>query len=275
MSPITAAREATAKQAKQRSRRGRGSDTEPKQLPLHREIDMGWRDLLDEIATSGRRVRLARGGQTTILPQSETVKETARAYLRTPSPDELQILPDVEESRPRSRTRSNMSPAPEECRPRSRTRSTISPAPEEGRARSRTRSNMSPAPEECRPRSRTRSNISPAPEEKLEEAAPVLPDYVQDDGLWLSYRITEEKVPTAVLTKLWNLAVDPRKDEDIPPMEHVPRLTVAKREVPLPTVHDIPQWRRTNLRRREQRKLRREAERNPTLDEMLTSISTP
>ena len=100
------------------------------------------------------------------------------------------------------------------------------------------------------------------------------PDHAQDDGLWLSYRITEEKVPTAVLTKLWSLAVDPRKDEDIPPMEHVPRLTVAKREVPLPTVHDIPQWRRTNLRRREQRKLRREAERNPTLDEMLTSIST-
>lgn len=98
------------------------------------------------------------------------------------------------------------------------------------------------------------------------------PDHAQDDGLWLSYRITEEKVPTAVLTKLWSLAVDPRKDEDIPPMEHVPRLTVAKREVPLPTVHDIPQWRRTNLRRREQRKLRREAERNPTLDEMLTSI---
>lgn len=289
MSPITAAREATAKQAKQRSRRGRPSDAEPKQLPLHREIDMGWRDLLDEIATSSRRVRLARGGQTTILPQSEIVKETARAYLRTPSPDELLSFPDAEESRPRSRTRSNISPAPEECRPRSRTRSTMSPAPdefkarslrrstispgpEEGRARSRTRSNISAAPEDCRPRSRTRSNISPAPEEKPEETATVPPDHAQDDGLWLSYRITEEKVPTAVLTKLWSLAVDPRKDEDIPPMEHVPRLTVAKREVPLPTVHDIPQWRRTNLRRREQRKLRREAERNPTLDEMLTSI---
>ncbi|CAE7903315.1 unnamed protein product [Symbiodinium necroappetens] len=288
MSPITAAREATAKQAKQRSRRGRASDAEPK-LPLHREIDMGWRDLLDEIATSSRRVLLARGGQTTILPQSEIVKETARAYLRTPSPDELLSFPDAEESRPRSRTRSNISPAPEECRPRSRTRSTMSPAPdefkarslrrstispgpEEGRARSRTRSNISAAPEDCRPRSRTRSNISPAPEEKPEETATVPPDHAQDDGLWLSYRITEEKVPTAVLTKLWSLAVDPRKDEDIPPMEHVPRLTVAKREVPLPTVHDIPQWRRTNLRRREQRKLRREAERNPTLDEMLTSI---
>ena len=195
---------------------------------------MGWRDLLDEIATSSRRVRLARGGQTTILPQSEIVKETARAYLRTPSPDELLSFPDAEESRPRSRTRSNISPAPEECRPRSRTRSTMSPAPdefkarslrrstispgpEEGRARSRTRSNISAAPEDCRPRSRTRSNISPAPEEKPEETATAPPDHAQDDGLWLSYRITEEKVPTAVLTKLWSLAVDPRKDEDIPP----------------------------------------------------------
>ncbi|CAE6937182.1 unnamed protein product [Symbiodinium natans] len=207
LSPITAAREATSKQAKRRSRRGRGGDAEHEQLPLHREIDTGWRDLLGEIATSSRRVRLARGGQSTILPPSSG---------RSPSPE--------------LRT---------------------SPEPETARARSRTRS----------------SSASPGPQ------APPRPDSAQDDGLWLSYRITEEKVPTAILTKLWKLAVDPRKDEGIAPLERVPRLTVTKREVQaLPTVQDILQWRRCNLRRREQRKLRREAERNPTLDEMLISI---
>ncbi|CAE7547147.1 unnamed protein product, partial [Symbiodinium pilosum] len=232
MSPIEAAREATSKQAKRKSRRGRGSEVDREQLPLHREIDTGWRDLLSEIATSSRRVRLARGGQTTILPQSPIARESPSPFLRSPSPDELQSLPEP---------------------------------PETGRARSRTRSSAA---------SPSAASPSPAPDEVTSNAvASPRPESAEDDGLWLSYRITEEKVPTAILTKLWKLAVDPRKDEGIVPLERVPRLTVTKREVQaLPSVQDILQWRRDNKRRREQRKLRREAERNPTLDEMLISI---
>ncbi|CAK9044780.1 unnamed protein product [Durusdinium trenchii] len=71
---------------------------------------------------------------------------------------------------------------------------------------------------------------------------------------------------------MWNYAIDQRKDEGILPLERVPRLTVTQRDIQLPQVQDLLQWRSANRRRREQRKAQKEAERNPKLDEMLTAI---
>eukprot|EP00913_Durusdinium_trenchii_P023106 g21692.t1 len=60
--------------------------------------------------------------------------------------------------------------------------------------------------------------------------------------------ITEETVPNSLLLRMWNYAIDQRKDEGILPLERVPRLTVTQRDIQLPQ------------------------ERNPKLDEMLTAI---
>jgi len=95
----------------------------------------------------------------------------------------------------------------------------------------------------------------------------------KDEDIWISYRINPEKVPDSMLSALWRHAVDPKSAGEVQPLEKVPRLTVTKREVqPLPAVNDIVQWRQTNKRRREQRKARRDAERNPTLEEMLVTL---
>lgn len=188
LSPIEAAREAAAKKGLRKrhgyasARRNSGIDQSESNLPRNRDVLVGWQDLLNEIASSSRRLRAARGG--------------AQA--------------DIAESRPRTQE------------------------------------------------SRAGSPIATVAE---------------NDGLWLSYRISEETVPNATLLRMWNYAVDPRKDDGIQALERVPRLTVTKREVqPLPVVHDLVQWRQTNKRRRETRKAKKEAERNPTLEEMLIAI---
>eukprot|EP00435_Cladocopium_sp_Y103_P003131 s2060_g1.t1 len=190
LSPIEAAREAAAKKGVRRRDAGgagrRNSiDQSESNLPRNRDVLVGWQDLLNEIASSSRRLRAARGGA-----QAENAAE----------------------SRPRT---------------------------EESRAG---------------------SPIAAVADENY-------------DGLWLSYRISEETVPNATLLRMWNYAVDPRKDDGIQALERVPRLTVTKREVqPLPVVHDLVQWRQTNKRRRETRKAKKESERNPTLEEMLIAI---
>ncbi|CAJ1438357.1 unnamed protein product [Effrenium voratum] len=187
LSPIEAAREATSRARKPRRRQ---SLEQRRHLPRNREVLVGWRDLLSEIADSSRRLRSARGGQ-------------------------------IEAREPSTRERS----ASPSSRPRTVSESAASEEEEEG------------------------------------------------DGLWLSYRITEEIVPNLALQKIWQHAADPRKGETVQPLEKIPRLTVTKREVqPLPAVQDMLQWRQANKRRKEQRKAKKEAERNPTLDEMLLAI---
>eukprot|EP00434_Breviolum_minutum_P011757 symbB.v1.2.010375.t1/scaffold678.1/size173209/3 len=199
LSPIDAAREATAKKVAKKSR-GRRNSTDQSQsnLPRNRDVLVGWQDLLNEIASSSRRLRAARGGAQ---------DAAGGAAVTGPGP---------------------------------------------GRSRS----------PESRPRTQE-TGVGSAPTS----------DDENDDGLWLSYRIREEMVPNALLLRMWNYAVDPRKDEGIQALERVPRLTVTKRDVrPLPMVNDFVQWRLSNKRRRETRKAKKEAERNPTLEEMLIAI---
>lgn len=91
--------------------------------------------------------------------------------------------------------------------------------------------------------------------------------------VWMSYRIDGEKVPDKVLGIFWHNAVDPKHiQEQVAALERVPRLTVSRREVVLPRVYDIEHWRQVNKKRREQMKDKKEAERHPSLREMLRSI---
>jgi len=96
---------------------------------------------------------------------------------------------------------------------------------------------------------------------------------IEEDNVWLSYRIGPEKVPDSVLDTFWRRAVDPKHCQDeVKPLEKVPRLTVTRRELPLAAVHDIEHWRQVNKKRKEQIKAKKEAEHNPSLAEMLNSI---
>lgn len=101
---------------------------------------------------------------------------------------------------------------------------------------------------------------------------------IGSDEVWPSYRISPEKVPEQILDAFWEQASQPRREglavvEVVAPMDPVPRLTVTRRTVqPLPQLMDFSEWQQANRRRREQEKLKLEAERHPTLQEMMASF---
>mmetsp|Transcript_87190 Transcript_87190/g.154411 ORF Transcript_87190/g.154411 Transcript_87190/m.154411 type:complete len:903 (+) Transcript_87190:81-2789(+) len=230
LSPIDAAR--AAAQAKEgsgvksaRTSRGRRRDAASQPpLPRHSEVAQGWSSLLTEIATSSRRVRLAKGGQ---LTGRLTVEKTGTGAASGSESDG-----EGSQSRPSKPPSPSRSLQAEAARSQAAT-------PRDGKAK------------------------GDAEDE-------------DEEDIWLSYHINEEKVPDSVLAALWRHAVDPKNNnEDAAQamLEKVPRLSVTRREVqPLPAVHDISHWRQANKRRREQRKARRDAERNPGLAEMLDKI---
>jgi len=118
------------------------------------------------------------------------------------------------------------------------------------------------------------SSSSTAAATQLNEAGSVHTREEDKDAVWLSYRIDQSRVPDSVLRALWNLAVDPKhRQEEVQPLERVPRLTVTKRKVQqLPPVQSILYWCQFNRKRKERRKEEKENERHPSLDEMLRLI---
>lgn len=243
LSPIEAARAATgAKEGakhgsnKPGNRRKRLANSQPP-LPRHSEKQKGWKNLLDEIATSSRRVRLVRGGQMIVstekTPRNATGNEhkggSAASSPRSPS---ATAIPTDE-------------------------------APGTGRVLGSTDKE-------------TQSTVGD--DARKEPGGDNDDGETEEDDIWQSYRIDEQKVPDSILAALWRQAVEAKQDASYTDMEvegldNVPRLTVTRREVqPLPAVHDILYWRQANKRQREKRKARRDAERAPTLEEMLTTM---
>mmetsp|Transcript_40626 Transcript_40626/g.126644 ORF Transcript_40626/g.126644 Transcript_40626/m.126644 type:complete len:771 (+) Transcript_40626:342-2654(+) len=123
-----------------------------------------------------------------------------------------------------------------------------------------------------------RSSTAPVPRLRVSPEATAGPgksrSLAEEEEIWQSYRIDEEKVPEATLALIWRRAVDPKqRDGEIAQLPSIPRLTVTKREVQqLPVVHDIDHWRQVNRHRREQRKLREETEQFTSLGEMLHTL---
>jgi len=190
-----------------RRRRARTSAPVPRRV----ELSSGWSDLLDEIASSSRRVRVAKGGH---FGEKATAAIAAHEE-QLEGNDASSADPDA------------------------------GVATEDNAAQS--------LPEEGRPR------------------APV------DDGqliCWRSYRIDDSKVPDNVLATYWRRAVDPKHcQEEVVPLQKVPRMTVTRREVEqLPPVHDFQHWRQVKKKRREARKAHEESEHFPPLTEMMRLI---
>eukprot|EP00930_Biecheleria_cincta_P033320 TRINITY_DN23086_c0_g1_i1.p1 TRINITY_DN23086_c0_g1~~TRINITY_DN23086_c0_g1_i1.p1 ORF type:complete len:941 (-),score=175.45 TRINITY_DN23086_c0_g1_i1:101-2923(-) len=243
LSPIEAARVATvAKEGSKHGsnrpghRRKRLANSQPP-LPRHCEVQKGWKHLLDEIATSSRRVRLVRGGQ--MIVRSETT--------------------------PRSRAGSEHKGGSGTSSPRSPPATAVPTDDMPGTAwvlGSDSKEAQAAAGDDARKESGAGAD-NDDPEE-------------EDHDSWQSYRIDEQKVPNSVLAALWRQAVETKQDgsySEVEGLDNVPRLTVTRREVqPLPPVHDIIYWRQANKRQREKRKARRDAERAPTLEEMLTTM---
>mmetsp|Transcript_32070 Transcript_32070/g.70145 ORF Transcript_32070/g.70145 Transcript_32070/m.70145 type:complete len:854 (-) Transcript_32070:48-2609(-) len=249
----------------------------------------GWHELLEEISVSSRRLRVARGGHigakaASVIPRRpETARGTPHRGRRvsvasratvaateaaastlalqlncaaaTGSKSQGQVL--VTSSSPENLETRREVPSPASAALRC-----LSPSEVLELSRSRAESGRPSAIGISSPVGHPSSPGSPG-----DAAEP-------EKNCWRSYRVDEEKVPDSVLDILWRRAAEPKVvQEELQPLDKVPRLTVTTREVQnLPVVHDIQYWRQEKKRRKEQRKAKAEAERFPDLDEMLQTI---
>lgn len=281
---VTVSRENDAKSNAQgvgrtRPRRRRKGSAAP--APTRGEICAGWSDLLGEISSSSRRVRVAkgghfgakasgsvgapspppdevpfssRGGTKASVVVSEVPADTIEIPLATKSPPATDAEANDDVVAAEADSFGGAEHEEEELRETPQKDPTLlprSPASSSG---------LGAVPRSPRPTSSGRGACG----------APEAAEAVN----WRSYRIDEAKVPDSVLSAMWNRAVDPKHcTDEFEALAKVPRMTVTHREVEqLPPVNDIQHWRAVKTNRRARRKARAESECFPPLNQMMRTI---